>query len=252
MTREQVGNNDMKLLATSDWHIDAVTNGVTRYEEIDRAIDTIVATAKRLKVELFVFLGDLCNGDGWCPQLAVRKAQEVALELSMCGIPSAWVAGNHDVVEDGLGTTMLTPMWALENMSERVEGLARIQVAEEPRVLAIGKVRLLFMPFTPSSHRYDPRKLVRELPKEPDMANVLFGHLNIEGITSGSETLDMPRGREVFWPLKEIRKCLPGAVCIGGHYHEAQDFNGVHIVGSLARLTHGEEQNVPGYLLVEV
>ena len=81
---------------------------------------------------------------------------------------------------------------------------------------------------------------------------IIAGHLNLEGITAGSETTKMPRGREVYWPLDAIRECFPDALVLGGHYHERQLYQGVQIIGSLARLTFGEEDTQPAFIEVEV
>ncbi len=81
---------------------------------------------------------------------------------------------------------------------------------------------------------------------------VVLGHLMVEGIGPGSETMDMARGRDVFLPVEEIRKAWPEAVIVNGHYHEAREFNGVHFPGSLARLTRSDIAHQPGYLTVEI
>ena len=76
----------------------------------------------------------------------------------------------------------------------------------------------------------------------------------LPGIHPGSETEDMPRGREVLFPGEQTR----GAVArMNGHYHARQTHGlgdggpDVIIPGSLARLGFGEESNEPGFLLVD-
>ncbi len=39
---------------------------------------------------------------------------------------------------------------------------------------------------------------------------------------------------------------------VHGHYHQQQVFDGIHIPGSLARLTAGEEKHRPSFLVLEV
>lgn len=239
----------MKILASSDWHLDAVTSGVERWDEIEAAIDHSVATAKAERVDLYVMAGDVCNPEAHCAPRAIAKTIEVAKRLDLVGIPSIWLAGNHDVVEDGHGTTMLTPL---------AESGVAYAVFEEADSVIFNRTAIVGLPFTPKSHAYDPATSIVSLAKQARGATdsagsvVVLGHLHIEGIAAGSETKDFARGREVFWPMKIIRRELPDAVCIAGHYHEAQEHDDVMIIGSLARLTHGEEDIEPSLLIVEV
>lgn len=77
---------------------------------------------------------------------------------------------------------------------------------------------------------------------------LIVGHLMIEGIAVGSETRDMPRGRDVFLPIDSLRDHFPDAKIVNGHYHDGQMYKGVHIPGALARFTVGEAQNTPRFL----
>lgn len=239
----------MKIIATSDWHLDAVTSGVERWDEIEAAIDHSIDVAKSERVDLYLMGGDVCNPDAPCAVRAIAKTIEVAKRLDLAGIPSIWLAGNHDVIEDGFGTTILTPL---------AESGVAYAVFEEPDSVVFNQTAVVGLPFTPKSHAYDPTRAVVDLAKRARNASgdtgsiIVLGHLHVEGIAAGSETKDFARGREVFWPLKIIARELPGAVCIAGHYHEAQEHDDLMIVGSLARLTHGEETIEPSLLIVEV
>ena len=88
------------------------------------------------------------------------------------------------------------------------------------------------------------------------MKTVILGHLDIEGATPGSEITEMPRGKEVFWPTKAIAEYMPEAICLGGHIHSKgvyeRDGVKIHVVGSLSRLTFGEENLTPGYHILEI
>lgn len=236
----------MKVVFTSDWHLDALTDGVPRWKEVEAAVDYSVKVAIEERAGLYVFNGDLCDPDGWNSTRAIAKIIEVAGKLCDAGIGFIAVAGNHDVVEDGLGTTTLTPLAA--------SGLAN-KVFERPgEVLFQGSVDLhiVGLPFTPSSHAYDPETVVKGMGARKGAQTLVLGHLNLEGISAGSETTEMARGREVFWPVDAVKRKWPGAVLIGGHYHHAQEFKGVHIIGSLARLRHDEEDHEPSLLILEV
>lgn len=238
----------MKYLFTSDWHLDHTTDGHSRYDEVCAAIDRSVKIAIEEKVGLYVFAGDLSDPDGFAVHRAQSKAVSTALTLKKAGIKSVFVAGNHDVVEDGFGTTVLAPLAASE--------LALVY--EQPGILQLPDDRLLMvLPFTPRSHMYEPAAFVRQLgaklpAKVRQSARItVVGHLSLAGINPGSETKEMPRGREVLWPLEELAKWFPKATLVGGHYHNAQEYKSVNIIGSLARLTHGEEKHEPSMLLLE-
>ena len=243
----------MKVLITSDWHLDHVTDGHSRYDEVSDAVDHSVKVALESMVDAYIFCGDLSDPDGWAVHRAQSKAVQVAVELANVGIESYWLAGNHDVVEDGFGTTVLSPLAAMFESS----GLTgRVWERPDTNWVIKGGIRTIALPFTARSHTYDPEEVIKKyarsvnakVRKEP---HLVLGHLNLAGITAGSETNDMPRGRDVFWPTDVVRKHLPNAVMVGGHYHKAQEYDGVNVVGSLARLTHGEEDNEPSMLLLE-
>jgi DNA repair exonuclease SbcCD nuclease subunit len=164
---------------------------------------------------------------------------------------SIWLVGNHDVIEDGSGSHTMSGFAGALTFEDE---LNTIQVLDRPCVRLLRQDLLLVaLPYVARSHAYDPAQYIRELDDLGCRRVIVIGHLNLEGIEPGSETKDMPRGRDVFWPIAEIRtRWGDRALMLGGHYHEQQEYEGVHIVGSLERLTFGEEKNEPGYFIVEV
>lgn len=249
-----------KVLITSDWHLDKVTAGVDRYSELRCAVNDIVATAIAKRVDLFLFTGDLCDpdtgGDAARTHRAIAFAHHIAQVLQAEGIRSAWLAGNHDVIEDGHGTTTLS---ALSSAAQ-----SEFNVFEQPQsdVAADGDIALIALPYTARSHRYDPDGVIRKFSAagvgERAKLVLIAGHLMIEGIEPGSETKDMPRGRDVMFPYKAICECFPNAVLVNGHYHKNQTYYPpkrkgppIHIPGPIARLTFGEEKLKPGFLMLE-
>jgi DNA repair exonuclease SbcCD nuclease subunit len=246
----------VKIIVTSDWHLDWATGGLPRFADVFAAVQVIVDAAKREGVEMVMFLGDLTDPDAVRAHQAVSVAMWVATHLWFCaGIATRWLVGNHDVVEDGSGSSSLSAVHAFGVALPR-GAKQGVKVYTEPEVEVFGNKAILALPFTPRSHPYDPLTFVRSLDPNPGGVirpiDLVVGHLNIEGIGPGSETTDMPRGRDVFLPVAAIRERWPDAVVCNGHYHRRQVFDGVHVPGSLARLTFGEEHNSPGYLVVEV
>lgn len=235
-----------KVLHTGDWHGDKSTAGVARFDDVARAVQQTVEVAKRERVDLYCFTGDLTDPDSGsvvlrCVDLAVRAA----MDLHRAGIESAWIAGNHDVAEDGQGTTTLSPLRSLP-----------VQVFEKPAVVSYGDLELIALPYPSLSTAYDPAEFLRTNRVLLAMAKkvVVAGHMTaLEEIPDGEETLEMPRGRGVPFPLEQ---CGPSWLLLNGHWHDRQTYQAggrqVHICGALARLTFGEERNVPSFTIHEI
>lgn len=257
----------MRIIVMSDVHLDWVTMGVQRFDEVANAVaQTVTATysaedgADAEKADLFLFLGDLCDPDsGSTVFRCIEYAMRTAATLSRLGVESHWLAGNHDVIEDGKGHTTLYPLQSLGEGSGLVDN---VFVHEEPWKMLVPtsepKVNLICLPYTATSHPYDPADfLTRSLDK--DRLNLVIGHLTVPGVEPGEETTEMPRGRDVVFPIEAVREAIKTGhrmACLNGHYHRQQAFDAdgfeVLIPGSLARLTAGESDHKPSYLELEV
>jgi DNA repair exonuclease SbcCD nuclease subunit len=239
----------MRILLTSDWHLDAATAGFVRFDDLRATVRRIVDVAIAERVALFVFMGDLSNPDSVRVHASIEVAVEAAMNLARSGIPSRWLTGNHDVVEDGSGASTLSPLRPLSGV-ESTNPYPMVRVYDGPCFESIGGVGVLALPFTSRARAYDPAEVVSQF--EANLPILVVGHLNIEGIEPGSETTDFPRGREVFLPIRVIRERMPKALVANGHYHRRTQYNGIHIPGAIASLTFGEQLNVPGVLIAEV
>jgi len=247
----------MNIVVCSDAHLDHTTAGVSRFAEIERGMLEAAAHASRIAADAFVFAGDLCDPDSGPVVLrCARVAVHIAHALERADIPSLWLAGNHDVAHDGNGTTSLSPLHAIAEVYD-VPGIAtgRHDWSHD----------LLMLPHVSGAIDYSAR--VRELAAIATKPLVIFSHLTIPGIDPGEESTEMPRGAERTLPIEAI-EALPQVACvISGHYHERASYflkGGracvgnpgaqieLHVVGSLARLTFGEERHRPGYIVVEV
>lgn len=238
----------MKIVVTSDWHLDAVTAGFDRFDDIVGAIEFIVQFAEAEKIDLFVFLGDLCDPDANRSPRCVAYAVDVALRLSNRGIASRWLVGNHDVIEDGSGSSTLEPLEALRG-SEPLRDL--IRVVYEQELERIGDVAFVWLPYVPRCASYDAAAFVRDL-GNVDGPIVVGSHLSVRGLDPGSETHDMPRGRDLWLPLGEIaQQWGERAFVLNGHYHKAMLARHLAIPGSPARMTFSEEGHPNGFLLLE-
>jgi DNA repair exonuclease SbcCD nuclease subunit len=240
----------MKIVVASDLHADWTSLGVSRFAEVEESAHKVVDHAVRVGAEAFLFPGDLADPDtGGGTFRAQALAVEMAMALAHHDIISVWLSGNHDVCEDGTGQCVLAPLGAL-SMYE-----PKIHVATRPRVVWLDNdVAVLCLPFIPASHGVDMAEAARELWPEAHRIIVL-SHLTIPGIVPGTETNDMPRGREVLYPLAET---VRAAARIQGHYHQRQMFDPgdggppIIIPGALARLGFGEQDHDPGFIVLDV
>lgn len=238
----------MKIFVVSDVHLDAVTAGVSRFEEISGLLMSVAERAVEESADAFFFLGDLCDPDSGPDVLRILPiAMHAIRKLDRAGVDSYWLAGNHDVVEDGRGTTTLDPLRG------HYESAVVVTV---PTISWNDNVAVCWLPFVERAANYDPEATVRDFyAKTPSAkAHVVAGHLNLEGISPGSETTDMARGRDVFFPIDAATKCAPAGskvLLMNGHYHRQQVYRGVHVPGSLARLRFDEESHDPGYLVID-
>lgn len=237
----------MKIVVTSDWHLDAVTAGVDRFEDITSDVDHVVRQTIEGDADLFLFLGDLCDPGTSRSHRAVAYSVGVARLLHENGIPSVWLTGNHDVIEDGRGSHTLM---ALRESGYTVIDRPTLHPAPQP-LGGASPIDILGLPFTARSERYDPDRFVRGCHRDRDCPLLVIGHLTHPEAHPGSETEDFPRGRDEMWPIDAIREVFPYALVIGGHYHEAQELGGVMIVGAPSRFTFGEQNLKPGFLILE-
>lgn len=248
-----------RFLLFSDAHLDSVTAGVPRFKEIAACFDTVVNAAITKRVDAVLFLGDLCDPDSVCAHAAAQEAVRASVALAIHGIQSRWLVGNHDVVEDGTGSHVMSALMPLnELVREPPNGPfeSTIAVYAQPSLEHIAKgdggAWLIALPYTARSRSYDPEEVIRTMAPVVGRDPVLvISHLMIDGIGPGSETTNMARGRDVFLPFAMIRAQLPQAFIMSGHYHAPQTFKTIDVVGSLVRHRLDEAANDTGYLLIQ-
>jgi DNA repair exonuclease SbcCD nuclease subunit len=243
----------MRIVVISDLHGDRSTLGHLRTAEVAMAVKRAREHAIDHGADVFVCLGDVADPDtGGSTFRAMEIVIETALALRYRGIPSIWVAGNHDVYEDGSGATCLSPLAAVERAFRDHTGeLSLIHVAEQPKLVDIEDVSFACLPYTPVSHKYDPAEAAADCFVEAQQKRVVvLGHLMIPGVVPGEETTEMPRGREVLFPLEQTSRA---ALRLNGHYHHRQTTaEGIVIPGSLCRFTFADENHEPGFLVIDL
>ncbi len=243
----------IRALVASDFHPDWPLLGRSRIEEVGIAMHESVDAAIESNCSHYWFMGDLCDPDnGGDTFKSIELMLEISFRLRSKSIDMIVLAGNHDVETDGSSTTTLTPLRALEKLYPR-----RFILAEAPRTVVLDDHTMaLCLPYTAPSAAYEPATTATELMRTARGRRVIvLAHLMLPGIHPGSETKDMPRGREVTFPFKETS---PAFMRFNGHYHARQTFDPkdggepIQIPGSVARLTFGEEPNQPGFLIVDI
>lgn len=240
----------VRVILTSDWHADWITSDVERYDEIEAAAWRAAKYAIDSNLQgngpsVFVFAGDLANPNPPRCWRAARLASQIVRALEAAHVPSIWLTGNHDVLEDGHGSHTLMPIDSKDS--------PWTYVADRPMVWEpYPGCPLMLLPYVPRSLNYDPALYVRQASEGSQIPKLCVGHLMVEGIGPGSETKDMARGRDVFFPLQTLREKFPNCKLANGHYHTGQIFKGIHIPGSLARLTLQEADNSPRFLEIEL
>lgn len=241
----------MRVVCVSDLHLDARTAGAPRREDLteqlERVVENFIAEGEEAQDRLFVFGGDLADPHRASSCYASAVAVMAACKLAWAGIDSIWITGNHDVVQDGTGDHTLLPVAALNVPSVHVRAF--------PDVVRVGDSGLaarhvMCLPYPSTATAYDPEAYVRGY--EGPAPHLVVGHLSLPNMHPGSETLEMPRGRDYTWPVTAIRERWPSVPIVAGHYHAAQTVDGVHVIGALGRLTFGDEAHSPSYLALEI
>jgi DNA repair exonuclease SbcCD nuclease subunit len=246
----------VRLVLHSDLHADANTLGVPRHRDAREALAQVRAAAEG--ADYVFFLGDAADPDHPIPALrAAALLTEHACEVGDEAYDRFLVAipGNHDVFEDGSG----------ESTIECLRHLPGVRLFSAPAAKCLNNGRALLnvvaLPFTPTSHPYDPAAFVDGVELDPSIPTVVVGHLVIHGVQKGEETNEMPRGREVLFPLEAVGRLVQRmkapVFVANGHYHRQQVFEtghgyAIHIPGATARLTAGEERHEPGFLVVDL
>lgn len=236
----------MRLVVSSDWHGDWITDGFERTNDLTFALEDIEHELQA--GDVFIMLGDLSNPYSRLVHRAVGIAVDRAIRCNDSRQFNLWVVGNHDVVEDKHGSHTLMAV-------DAVGGLTR--VFSKPSRQVINGVNFIALPYTSPVFDYSPEEQIRVIADSMTKAErngpvVVMGHLMLEGIEPGSESTDMPRGRDIMFPIETVQELFPKVVMMNGHYHTKQTYRGVHIPGSLMRLTHGEEENEPGFMVIEI
>jgi DNA repair exonuclease SbcCD nuclease subunit len=237
-------------IITSDWHLDAVTCGVPRFNDVVSAVEQPIEAAKALGEScIFIFAGDLADPDSTSVHRCVEYAAATARVLDEYGVRSVWMRGNHDVVEDGSDKSTLSGLAGAFGSSSLVT------VVEHPQSVRFGGKELLFLPYPSRARPCDFGNLLAGALHKSQRTRpfAVFAHLAVEGARMASESHDMARGKDHAFPWGDVGKAPP--LLFNGHYHEGQTVKRLvegepvelHIPGSPVVFNFGEVENQPSY-----
>lgn len=250
----------MRILFTSDWHLDAHTLGVPRRPELLRYLDLVSQAAEVEAVNAVVFAGDACDPGH---MLQSQYAADIIGAFRRLGKNRTLVAiaGNHDVVEVAGPLTTLTPARvAFDDDPHK-------HILELPGVVTFTghHVALLALPYVARSQVdagaplfvdvLDQAFGTATMLKKAGVKLIVVGHMTVPGAKLGSETVELSRGRDLDLPLERIAALHPDLV-VNGHYHKPQvvQVNGVQVVipGSPASFSTDDAAQGKGYTVAEI
>lgn len=259
----------MKLLAFSDVHLDAVTAGKSRREEVLTFLTNATVLVEKNDVDLVVFAGDAHDPGSFLDAMyaadLIRRFTAFP-RLSKKPVFVA-IAGNHDVVDTselvlGSPVTSLTPLRVAVTCVD-TQLAERMFIFDRPFTRKLSAhVAVLALPYVSRAHsavlagwEAHAFKVAREYIAE-GLKLIVVGHRVIPGARMSSESIEMARGQDQLFPVEEVEKLNP-ALVINGHYHARQVVTlgslSIQIPGSPVRFTFGEVDEIEkGVLLVEV
>lgn len=244
----------MRICLTSDWHIDAVTAGRRRIDELPAYLDAIAAAAP---FDVILHLGDTFDpGHRMGPRFAWEALHAAKRLRGMCD-HLVWIAGNHDVIETREVFTSISPLRALDD----------VKIAEVPTYHLLGggdsAFGVLALPYTSRAYAstdayHDDLGTAFGIAQNfrGKIPQCVIGHLSVPGAIMGSESREMARGRDIDFPAADVARLKPAFVA-NGHYHQAQivKAKGVDIIipGSPHRFTFGErDDDTKGFTVIEL
>jgi exonuclease SbcD len=261
--KQKCYNEQVKLLITSDWHIDAKTGGVVRYPELCNFFTKLEDYIIDNRIDIMCNLGDYFDpGKLWDLQNSARLIEHAVRLNNSCELGSIWITGNHDVVNHTEGSTCLTPLESAKRAygyhADSFNKVNQLHIVQTPDVIRVEGCSLSFLclPYPISARMDDYNKQVQDAFSQCDgKTTVVLSHLNIEGAQIGSESQEMAKGIDISLPIDRL-KALNPLLIFNGHYHKPQTIKKtdleIHIPGSPLRFTFGEKDDEKGFILVEI
>jgi len=270
----------VKLLHFADAHIDLARQGrrdaesglPLRVLDFLRTLDTIVDAALEEKVDLVIFAGDAYRDRTPAPTYQ-REWGKRMMRLSVAGIQTLLVVGNHDV----------SPASGRAHTLQEYETLQvpHIQVISQPCLLSPEHlsglpVQVIGIPWlnrsglmasiegevvTSEDVNAELESRLTQIIEsfmadlDPTLPAILTSHVSVQGATYGNERSVM-LGRDLVLSGSLVRDTRLDYVALG-HIHRAQNLNEggyppVIYPGSIERVDFGEVQDEKTYVIATV
>lgn len=260
----------MKILHTADWHVGATLRRQYRHDEMRDVLTEIVDIARREEVEVCLLAGDVYEH-----QSPSAKAEDIVYEallgLERAGVKTIIVPGNHDSPNRWKALKPLMERLSVQVIPKVAHpdrgGIVEVESKNGPGLQVaglpwIGKGRFVSAQEL-MGQEGDPYKeyaegvanVMRALtePMDPDMCNVLMGHIFVSGASPG--------GGERALTLGDVYAVDPHAIpqvqyVALGHVHRPQKIAGTgsptRYAGSPIQLDFGEAGHQKSVSLVEL
>jgi len=222
----------MKILHTADWHIGLQKDGIidtdtgisSRILETFKAIEFLIDTAIKEKVDLVIVAGDIFNVSN--PHILYEKfVIEQFLKLEEAKIPTKVILGNHDISKTDIRKHSL--------MSLSSFPWEFVDIITSPKKEKIGERLFIFFPYG----NIDPSLV--------DPSGIIVGHFTVAGARAGAEQLLVPI---IENPLRKFKNTF---FYLLGHIHQSQFISNVIYPGSLIRISLGERADKKGFYIIE-
>ncbi len=270
----------IKILHFADAHIDMANYGrhdpvsglPLRVQDFLKSLDTIIDTAIQEKVDLVLFAGDAYKDRNPAPTFQ-REWNKRVMRLSLAGIPTLLLVGNHDT-SPALGRAhTLDPFSTLE--------VPNVLVLERPSFLRPDDLwglplQVIAIPWISRAGLIASQELTSSSPEtvdqaieerltvivhqmldeaDPDLPVVLTAHASVQGAVYGGERTVM-LGGDLILPGSLVRDPRLDYVALG-HIHKWQDLNeGAHppviYPGSIERVDFGEAADDKYFVIAHV
>lgn len=267
----------MRILHFSDLHIgvenygrvDPETGLSTRLLDFLTALDEVVDYALTQKVDLVLLAGDAYKGRN-PSQTHQREFAKRLARLSLAGIPTFLLVGNHDLpsavssataveifhtlqvpnlhVGDNLNTyTISTRQGPLQILAVPWPKRSSLLSREESRGLSIEEVRQEI------ERRFTSAIEGKVQSLRPDLPAIMAGHITINGATVGTEK-SMMLGQDHVLLAGSVHRPQLEYVALG-HVHKHQTLRDQPLVvysGSLQRVDFSEEGDDKGFCVIDL
>ncbi|KST68012.1 metallophosphoesterase family protein [Mastigocoleus testarum] len=272
----------MRILHTSDWHLNDKLGRISRQGDIVKRLEEIAKYLDEYKVDVMVVAGDLFSQYNRLDELksAVGDVNKVFKPFLLDGGTIVTISGNHD--NEAFFNLMSLALDLADPIDPKKSGsrpTGRLYLAAKPTYLLLEdkagqKVQFVLTPY-PTSSRYlkDEKTNYKSMGEKnislhtamleridrmknkyvkPQLPSVLVGHAHIRG----SELHNLYRISETEDVVFEAGDIPTNwAYAAYGHIHKPQALAGtthVRYSGSIERLDYGERDDEKSVVLVEI